>query len=228
MAFPRHLIAPLTLALSLPFASLVACGSSGVGSLPEEAHGGGGPATAAPLHEGGTGVGDSGTHEGAAASSSSGSSSSGSSSSGSSGDAGPFLPDPSSATFTLIETSGSKAAAGTPILGFDPMSNGTTIDVGLLGTKLSILVQPPPAATAGSLAMALDATYTHTADSSPYSLCGMNGEDAYNPCPFTLGQHTLTVTTYSEPDLQGTPYQPPTVFQFTVIDSTADAGDGGD
>jgi hypothetical protein len=107
------------------------------------------------------------------------------------------------------------------------MVDGTTIDLGIVGTQLSILVQPPAAATAGSLALALDATFTHTAESAPYSLCGMKGEDAYQPCPFTVGMHTLTVTTYSEPDLQGTPYQPPTVFTFIVIDSSADAGDGG-
>jgi hypothetical protein len=75
----------------------------------------------------------------------------------------------------------------------------------------------------GSMAFALDASYTHVANTSPYSLCGDDGKGKFIACPMSVGKHTLTITPYPETDLGGTPYMP-TVFEFTIVDSAADAG----
>lgn len=204
----------LAIALGLGCAATVGCGSSGVGEFPGVA--GGGPAKAVPSH------GDAGTAK--SGTGSSGGTTSGSSSGGSTGDSGadggttPFG-SVDVASFTLID-----ATTGNPITGFDPITYGATIDLGIVGSQLSMLVTPPPVAAVGSMAFALDATFTYTADTSPYSLCGKDANGSYNPCPLAVGPHTLTVTTYPEADLGGAPYQPPTVFEFTVVNSASDAG----
>jgi hypothetical protein len=199
-----------------------ACGSNGVDQF-----GGyhtGGPATPIATHGD---AGDAGT-----ASSSGGGSSSGGSSSGSSGGSsgsssgGSTNPDnPNAASFTLIDTKIVATAAGSPVQGFDPIPSGATIDLGKVGIYLSIRANMPAAVTAvGSVAFALDATFTHTSSAVPYSMCGDDGKGTFTPCVMGVGEHTLTVTIYPEADLGGSPYQPPTVFDFTVVDSALDGG----
>ncbi|HEY8090959.1 MAG TPA: hypothetical protein VIF09_24020 [Polyangiaceae bacterium] len=218
-----RLRAALALATGLSTVSaVVACGSDGVNDY--RSRGGGQPATAVPEKA------DSGTAEGGrgATGSSSGSSGGGSSSGGGGGDAGatPFG-NVAVASFTLINTNITTLPAGASVLGFDPIQYGAKIDLAIVGDKLSMVVTPPQVATVGSMAFALDATFTHTANTVPYSLCGDDGKGKFNPCLLTPGPHTLTVTVYPETALGGAPYQPPTMFEFTVIDSAADAGDAG-
>ena len=160
--------------------------------------------------------------------SSSGGGGSGSSSGGSSsgGDGGSTsFGNVNVAGFTLINASITTDPQGSPVVGFDPMADDSTLDLAVVGRTLSMRVTPAPALPAvGSMAFALDAAFTHVAETSPYSLCGDDGKGKFNPCPLPVGKHTLTVTTYPEADLGGSPYQPPTVFEFTVIDSSLDAG----
>jgi hypothetical protein len=192
-------------------AGMIACGSNGVDEYSPGLKGG--PATAVPQHSSGT----DGGRDGGVAISSAGEAGPNSASAGDA-EAGSFG-NPDVALFTLID-----ATTGTPITGLDPMPDGVTFDLASVGVSLSMLVQPPPVATVGCLAFALDATFTYTAETSPYSLCGSSPQGGYNPCPLTVGKHTLTVTVYPQADLGGTPYQPPTRFEFTVVDSAADAG----
>jgi hypothetical protein len=128
------------------------------------------------------------------------------------------------ASFTLIDAKITDDPTGSPVPGFNPITNGATIDLGLVGVYLSMRANPPAVATIGSIAFALDATFTHTAETMPYSLCGDDGKGNFTPCVMPVGKHTLTATLYPLSDLGGEPYQPPTVFEFTVIDSTADGG----
>jgi hypothetical protein len=128
------------------------------------------------------------------------------------------------AAFTLIDAKVTDDPVGSPIPGFDPITYGATIDLGTVGVYLSMRANPPPVATVGSIAFALDATFTHTAGTMPYSLCGDDGKGNFVPCVLPVGKHTLTATMYPEANLSGEPYQPPTVFEFTVIDSALDGG----
>ncbi|HEY6459795.1 MAG TPA: hypothetical protein VIY73_06575, partial [Polyangiaceae bacterium] len=131
------------------------------------------------------------------------------------------------ASFTLIDTGITTLPGGAPVAGFNPMAYGSKFDLAMVGYDLSIVVTPPQVAAVGSMAFALDASYTHTANTAPYSLCGDDGKGTFMKCPLAPGKHTLTVTVYPESDLQGAPYQPPTLFEFTVVDSSADT-DAGD
>ena len=212
----------LALATGLSTVSaVVACGSDGVNDY--RSLGGGQPATAIPEKT------DSGRSEGGgggATGSSSGSSGGGSSSGGDAG-ATPFG-NVAVASFTLVNTNITTLPAGAPVLGYDPIQYGASIDLALVGDKLSMVVTPPQVAAVGSMAFALDATFTHTANTVPYSLCGDDGKGKFNPCSLAPGKHVLTVTVYPETALGGAPYQPPTMFEFTVVDSSAtDAGDAG-
>ncbi len=212
MSLLRRASAPRTftaavLGLSLPL--VVACGSGTTTDFASNAAGG--PASAAPVHESG-GQG--------------GASSNGQPASGAVGPDGGTLGafgQVTTSSFTLVDTTITTVAAGSAVPGFDPIKYGATIDLGVVGDKLSIRADPPPVAAVGSMAFALDATYTYTANTSPYSLCGDDGKGKFNACDLPVGKHTLTVTPYPETRLGGTPYTP-TIFEFTVVDSASDAG----
>jgi hypothetical protein len=193
-------------------ASVWACGSGSTSDIHDYV--GGGPAHAEPTRDAG------------ASSSSGGSGSSGGTEnpSTSEGDgATPGFGNVVSTSFTLIDTSITTEPVGSPVLGYDPIPYGATIDLAQVGHALSIRANPPAVDQIGSVAFALDATYTYTANTAPYALCGSNGKGKFAPCMLSDGMHVLAVTIYSQTDLNGTPY-PPTMFEFTVKDSAADAG----
>jgi hypothetical protein len=206
-------------------ASMVACGSSGVADY---RGGGGNTASAVPdKADGGKSGGSSsggGSTGGSGGGSSQGGSGGGSTSTGNGGST--TFGNVTVASFTLIDTAIDTLPAGAAITGFDPMAYGTTLDLAKVGYKLSMVVSPPEVAAVGSMAFALDATFTHTANTAPYSLCGDDGKGTFAACPISVGKHTLTVTVYPESNLGGAPYQPPTVFEFTVVDSSP-VDDGG-
>lgn len=200
-----------------------ACGSGSTGDFTSYA--GGGPASQMHVHDAGSsGSGSSGGSSGGGSSGSGGSSSGGSGgSSGGGADAG-VVGNENTTSFTLINTAITTLPAGAAVNGYDPIKYGSTIDLALVGDQLNIRADPPPVAAIGSMAFALDATYTHTANTAPFSLCGDDGPGKFKPCTLLPGKHTLTVTPYPLQDLGGTPYQP-TVFDFIVVDSNAtDAG----
>jgi len=124
--------------------------------------------------------------------------------------------------FTLLDTTITTVIDGSYVPGYDPIAEGATINLAVTGSALSIRANTIPAVV-GSVAFALDATYTHTEETAPYTLCGDNGAGTVTSCAsiLTVGQHTLTATPYSLPDLGGTPGTPITL-DFSIVD--VDAG----
>lgn len=124
-------------------------------------------------------------------------------------------------TFTLINTNVTTLPDGEAVLGFDPIAENGTIDLGKVGTALSIRANTTPAIV-GSVDFVLDGTYTHTENAVPYTLCSDNGLGTITTCPFTVGAHVLVVTPYSGANLADAA-SPSTTLYFTVVD-TADGG----
>ncbi|MGD0524600.1 MAG: hypothetical protein ABSE49_05635 [Polyangiaceae bacterium] len=129
------------------------------------------------------------------------------------------------ANFTLLDTTVTNVVDGSPVPGFDPIPGGATINLGKVGSALSVRANTVPAAV-GSVAFALDATYTHTENTAPYTLCSDNGAGVVTSCAsiLTVGAHTLKATPYSAADLGGTAGTPFTVA-FTIVDTDAGAAD---
>ncbi len=128
--------------------------------------------------------------------------------------------------FTLIDTNITTIVDGSPVTGYDPIAQGAIINLAVTGSALSIRANVGTAVV-GSVAFALDASYTHTEETAPYMLCSDNGAGTITSCAsiLTVGKHTLTAITYTLPDLGGTPGTPMTL-DFSIVD--VDAGtDGG-
>jgi hypothetical protein len=134
------------------------------------------------------------------------------------GEAAAAVPD-----FTLINTTITTVIDGAPVTGFDPITEGATINLAQTGSALSIRANTIPALV-GSVAFALDATYTHTENTVPYMLCADNGAGVITSCAaiLTVGKHTLTATPYSAASLGGDAGAP-ILLDFTIVD-IADAG----
>jgi hypothetical protein len=130
--------------------------------------------------------------------------------------------------FTLIDTNITTVIDGSPVTGYDPIAEGATINLAVTGSALSIRANTGTAVV-GSVAFALDATYTHTEETAPYMLCSDNGAGTITSCAsiLTVGKHTLTAITYSLPDLGGTPGTPMTL-DFTIVDVDGGADGGAD
>jgi hypothetical protein len=128
--------------------------------------------------------------------------------------------------FTLIDTAITTVVDGSPVANFDPIPPGATINLAHVGTALSIRANTVPALV-GSVAFALDATYTHTESTAPYTLCSDNGAGVVTSCAsiLTVGLHTLTATPYSAAALGGDAGAPFSLT-FTIVD--IDGGGGGD
>ncbi|HEY3821154.1 MAG TPA: hypothetical protein VGL81_28510 [Polyangiaceae bacterium] len=137
-------------------------------------------------------------------------------------EAAPAVPD-----FTLIDTTVTTVVNGSPVTGYDPIATGATINLATVGSALSIRANTIPALV-GSVAFALDATYTHTEDTAPYMLCSDNGAGVVTSCAsvLTVGLHTLTATPYSATNLGGDAGAPISLT-FTIVDVDAGATDGG-
>jgi hypothetical protein len=129
--------------------------------------------------------------------------------------------------FTLVDTTITTVVDGSPVAGFDPIAPGAKFNLEQVGTALSIRANTVPALV-GSVAFALDATYTHTENTAPYFLCSDNGAGVITSCAsvLTVGSHTLTATPYSAASLGGDAGAPFTV-SFTIVDMEAGTGEGG-
>jgi hypothetical protein len=125
--------------------------------------------------------------------------------------------------FTLIDTAITGIIDGSPVTGFDPIAQDATINLGKVSSTLSIRANTVPAVV-GSVAFALDATYTHTENTAPYMLCSDDGAGNIVSCAsvLTVGKHTLTATPYSAASLGGDAGAPITL-DFTIVD-VVDAG----
>ena len=125
--------------------------------------------------------------------------------------------------FSLIDTTVTTLIDGAPVPGFDPIAEGATINLAVSGSALSIRANTLPAIV-GSVAFALDASYTHTENISPYTLCSDDGAGTITSCAsiLTVGTHTLSATPYTGAGLTGTA-GPAVIVSFTIVDA-ADAG----
>jgi hypothetical protein len=126
--------------------------------------------------------------------------------------------------FTLLDTAITGIVQGSPVAGFDPIREGAAINLAQVGTALSIRANTVPALV-GSVAFALDAKYTHTENTTPYTLCSDDGKGTVTSCAtiLTVGKHTLTATPYSAAGLAGDAGAPITL-DFTVVDVATDGG----
>ncbi len=124
---------------------------------------------------------------------------------------------PPSVTEAVTSLSLINADTNKPISGYDPIRNGTTLDLASLPTRhLNIRANTDPA-TVGSVRFALDRD-SGIDDSAPYALAGDSSGNyaAWTP---SVGRHSLTATPYTGSKASGTPGDPTTVA-FTVTDST--------
>jgi hypothetical protein len=128
-------------------------------------------------------------------------------------------------TFTLLDTNVNTIVDGEPVSGWDPIPEGSTIDLAKVGTALSIRANTTPQVV-GSVLFVLDGVTTHTEDAAPYTECSDNGLGTINPCTYSLGPHTLVVTPYLEAGDAGSA-QPSTTLYFTIVDSAKDGGMDG-
>jgi len=122
-------------------------------------------------------------------------------------------------SFTLID-----ADSDQPVVGFDPLADGATVNLAVLPTK-SLNVRANVSAGTGSVVFDLDgASGYRTESSAPFALEGDTNGD-YNAWAPALGPHTLTATPYATSGGSGAPGTPLTI-SFTVIDdaSVPDAG----
>ncbi|QOV88005.1 PKD domain-containing protein [Humisphaera borealis] len=107
------------------------------------------------------------------------------------------------------------------------MTDGMTIDTGVVGTALSITAQP--AGKAGSVVFKLDGKTVSTETYAPYSIAGdANGNlNAWTP---TTGKHTLQVQQFAAANGKGT-LQGQRTVAFTVVSSQGSgipsSGSGG-
>src|SRR5262245_2349842 len=105
-----------------------------------------------------------------------------------------------------------------PIAGFDPLTDGATLNLALLPTR-NLNLRANVTGTVGSVRFGLDASPTFRVDdSSPYSLAGdTNGNYvAWTPL---VGQHTVTATPFRMTRARGPAGKAHTV-RITVVDGT--------
>ena len=117
-------------------------------------------------------------------------------------------------SFTLINTAVTNVVQGSPVTGYDPLTNGTSFSLTTVGTNLSIRANLN-VTTIGSVGFVYDTTTDHTENITPYMLCSDNGTGTINNCNLAVGSHTLTATPYSAANLGGTAGTPLTI-DFSV------------
>lgn len=116
-------------------------------------------------------------------------------------------------SFTLIN-----ADSNAPIPGYDPLTDGSTLDFTTLPTRnLNIRANTNPSVV-GSVRFALDGNSNfRTENVAPYALAGDNSGD-YLPWTPPLGGHTLTATPFTEANAGGSAGTPLTIA-FTVVET---------
>jgi hypothetical protein len=120
---------------------------------------------------------------------------------------------PAVASLTLIN-----AATESPLGAFDPLVDGATVDLAVVGSQLNVRANTDPAVV-GSVRFGLDGNASFSVrNTAPYALAGYTGGDylAWTP---SVGDHTITVTPFSGANatgIAGVPF----VVTIHVIDTT--------
>jgi hypothetical protein len=115
-------------------------------------------------------------------------------------------------SFTLIDTSQNTGVNGTPVPGYDPIPDKSTITLGALQLSVRANIGTTPVGSVGFMYDAIN----HTENAAPYMLCGDDGAGNIVNCNLLDGTHTLTATPYSAAALGGTPGTPYTIT-FTLV-----------
>ena len=112
-------------------------------------------------------------------------------------------------SFSLIN-----ATTDRPVAGFDPIANGTTIDLAALPTlNLNMRANTQPG-TVGSVRFRLDGNTNYRTDSlPPYALASETGGN-YAAWTLGLGSHAVTATPYTGSGATGTAGTPLTITFF--------------
>ncbi len=104
-----------------------------------------------------------------------------------------------------------------PIAGFDPLTNGATLNLALLPTR-NLNIRANTSGTVASVRFGFDNNPNYrTDDVSPYSLAGDSGGDYFAWTP-AIGNHTVIATPYRMTRARG-PAGSPLSISFAVIDS---------
>ena len=112
-----------------------------------------------------------------------------------------------------------------PLLGFDPIPENATIDLGKVRHGAEHPREHDAADRGERRLRAFDGTYTHTENAVPYTLCSDNGTGTITTCPLTIGaRHVLVVTPYSGANLADATASPSTTLYFFTVVDTADGG----
>jgi hypothetical protein len=98
-------------------------------------------------------------------------------------------------SLTLINASANMTTGGEPVLGFEALFDGATIDRSVTGAILNIRANTD-AADVGGLIMSLDGV-DRDENFPPYSLCGNISPTLWNDCKFSAGRHVVKVTPLS-------------------------------
>ncbi|MFC1611993.1 M14 family zinc carboxypeptidase, partial [Myxococcota bacterium] len=124
-------------------------------------------------------------------------------------------------SFTLID-----ADSDTPIGSFDPLTDGSVLNLSTLPTtNLNIRANTAPA-TVGSVKFGLDNDPSyHTESFVPYAMANENNGD-FDPWTPSLGTHTLTATPFSQADGVGSAGAQLTISFEVVADCTDTDSDG--
>ena len=99
-----------------------------------------------------------------------------------------------------------------------PVTNGMTIDLGKVGSRLNI--RGTPSGTAGSMQFKIDGQPIRTEGVAPYALAGDNGVGDYFDWTPPIGTHTLELVQWSGAGGTGT-VQGRSTFAFTVVAAPA-------
>ena len=94
------------------------------------------------------------------------------------------------------------------------VNNGSVINLATLDTR-SLSISFTPSAPVGSLRVQHNGG-DRMENFAPYSLAG-DADGSFNPADLHVGTHTVTITPYPRPNLNGTPGQS-TIITFEVVD----------
>jgi hypothetical protein len=127
----------------------------------------------------------------------------------------PLPNDPRVVSLTLID-----AGADIPIPAFDPIPNGSILDLSTLPVNLNIVANVDQGELINSLEFRLNDRSVRTENAAPYAYKGDNGQgDFYNWNPIP-GEYQIEAIPYSERSRGGVAYISH-VVNFTIVDNAA-------
>ena len=136
-----------------------------------------------------------------------------------------FILHPGVDSFTLIDTD-----TDAPVPGFDPMPDGTTLDLTTLPANLSIRANTSiPEVNGGAVIFTVNGSKARTENVAPYALKGDKPVGDYDPYNFVPGSYTLAAGIYSGfSGSGGFSFNGDLTINFTVVNGLPPAMNPGD